>query len=536
MADDFTERYRDLLTGWYDCVDRIVLNAYYPMGNTAGGFRTWWRRMVGGSDAEADAVLDNTHLMRLTGRFARRVRAWAAGNAVPVIDCTAGERKHLVAEEYLRTHSVGPGVFMILVARAPAMVRDVRRSADGTILGGLARKRTYVNHYSFHIMDRQWGHLVIKMAGHAPFAAQVILNFTGTTDPAGLAQIADTLSQDAAAGRLGQVIDRWIYTACLIFGLDLADQRRTCFTYAYSVYQAEYSRNLLFAYGGHMDRVFNAMLDRTRSRLDIPALRTLFGARRRPGKYGTAPSPRVGVVLETPAWDLTVSKVHFGLLTLKGYTKGARVLRFEAITHNTRQLGCRRALDRFPQIVARLAGMCQRFCTALDCVDIGFIPGGTLDQLPLPAQLGASRVGGIDVNKPRIRAALAAVLALAPSPDGFTVADMTAKVHAMTGQTHATYNTRQAAYDLRKLRGKQLISKPGRTRRYYLPGPAARTISALLTLRDHVIAPILAGVKIRRHDHVPARLTPIDQDYEHLRTDMAKLFSHLGIQPGPAAA
>ena len=35
---------------------------------------------------------------------------------------------------------------------------------------------------------------------------------------------------------------------------------------------------------------------------------------------------------------------------------------------------------------------------------------------------------------------------------------------------------------------------------------------------------------------LPARLTPIDQDYEHLRTDMAKLFSHLGIQPGSAAA
>ena len=117
-------------------------------------------------------------------------------------------------------------------------------------------------------------------------------SFTGTTDPAGLAQIADTLSQDAAAGRLGQVTGRWIYTACLVFGLDLADQQRTCFTYAYSVYQAEYSRNLLFAYGGHMDRVFNAMLDRTRSRLDIRALRTLFGARRRPAS--TAPTPRPG--------------------------------------------------------------------------------------------------------------------------------------------------------------------------------------------------------------------------------------------------
>ena len=344
------------------------------------------------------------------------------------------------------------------------------------------------------------------------------------------------MSQDAAAGRLGQVINRWICTACLVFGLDLADQQRTCFTYAYPACQAEYSRNLLFAYGGHMDRVFNAMLDRTRSRLDIPALRTLSGARRRPGKYGTHPSPRVGVVLETPAWDLTVFKVHFGLLTLKGYAKGARVLRFEAITRNAGQLGCGRVLERFPQIVARLAGMCQRFCTALDCAGIGFIPDGTLDQLPLPAQLGASRAGGIDVNKPRIRAALAAVLALAASPDGFTVAGMTAKVHTMTGQAHATRNTRQAAYDLRKLRGKQLVGKLPRTRRYYLPGPAARTISALLTLRDHVIAPILAGVQIRRHDHVPIRLTPIDQDYEHLRTDMATLFSHLGIQPGPATA
>ncbi len=32
VADDFTERYGDLLTGSYGCVDRIVLNAYYPIG------------------------------------------------------------------------------------------------------------------------------------------------------------------------------------------------------------------------------------------------------------------------------------------------------------------------------------------------------------------------------------------------------------------------------------------------------------------------------------------------------------------------
>src|SRR5215207_1642524 len=107
--------------------------------------------------------------------------------------------------------------------------------------------------------------------------------------------------------------------------------------------------------------------DRTRSRLDVPTLRTLFGAKRRPGRNGTADlSSRLAAVIEKPRWDLTLFKVHFGLLTFKGYTKGEHVLRFEAIVHNTRQLRCGRVVDRFADIVAKLAGIAERFCTALD--------------------------------------------------------------------------------------------------------------------------------------------------------------------------
>ncbi len=545
MADDFTERYRELLTGSYDCVDRIVLNAYYPLGHSPGGFRVWWRRWHGDSDAE----LDDAHLMRLPGRFARRVRAWAKANAVRVIECKAGERKHQIAEEYLAGHSVGPGVFMILVARARATVWKVKRSAG--VIGNLEKKTEYVNHYSFHIMDPAWGHLVVKMSGHPPFGAQVILNgheyvacaahaagigfikegncFTGITDPDGLAQIAETLSQDAAIGRLGQACDRWIYTACLVFGLDLAEQQASGFRYSYSVYQAEYSRNLIFASGARMDRVFGTVADRTRSRLDVPALRTLFGVKKRPA--GTAePSPKLAVVIERPAYDLTLFKVHFGLLTLKGYTKGERVLRFEAIVHNTKTLKTGRGLEKFPEIVARLAGMAGRFCTMLDCVDAGFIPGGMLDELPLPSQIGATRTGGIDLNKPRSRAVLAAALALAIAPGGFTVADFAAKVRDMTGQ--AGYTIRNAAYDLRKLRGKHLAGKPGRSRRYFISPGAARIISALLPLRDQVIAPLLAGVADPRIRRTPPHWTDIDRHYQALRLEMMALFADIGIACG----
>ena len=94
-----------------------------------------------------------------------------------------------------------------------------------------------------------------------------------------LAQVADTLSQQATVGRLSQVCDRWIYSACLCFGLDSEEQSRSGFHYSYSIYQVEHGSNLLFRVGGQLDRVFNAMVDRTRSRLDVPTLRTLFGVR-----------------------------------------------------------------------------------------------------------------------------------------------------------------------------------------------------------------------------------------------------------------
>ena len=42
--DEFSLRYSDLVTGSYDCVDRIVLNAFFPLGYHPGGLRTWWRR------------------------------------------------------------------------------------------------------------------------------------------------------------------------------------------------------------------------------------------------------------------------------------------------------------------------------------------------------------------------------------------------------------------------------------------------------------------------------------------------------------
>ena len=43
-TDELSSYYAELLEGTYDCVDRVVLNAYFPMRQTGGGLRTWWRQ------------------------------------------------------------------------------------------------------------------------------------------------------------------------------------------------------------------------------------------------------------------------------------------------------------------------------------------------------------------------------------------------------------------------------------------------------------------------------------------------------------
>lgn len=547
MTDQFSESCSDLLEGQYDCVDRIVLNAYFPLAQGPGGFRTWWRLLSG-----SEEHLDDTHLMRLAGRFGRRVRAFAKAHGIPVVFCPAGTRKDEAAREYLAQHPTVRGVFMILIGRAPAPVWQVKRNAQGAITEiSHPKSPPYVNHFYFHILDPDWGHLVIKMCAHPAFNAQVLLNgheyvagqarkkgitftqeqncFTQASSLADLGQVAETLSKERTIGRLRRVCERWIYS-CLCLALDSEDQQRTAFRYEYSVYQMEYSRNLLFEAGGTMNELFQAWIDRNRAALDLDCVKTLFGSKKRPCHRKRTSSPnRWGVLVEKPAYDLTVFKIHFGKLTLKVYTKGERVLRIEAIAHNTRALPCGRSLPNFPVMVTLLRGMVDRFLDTVENLDTRFISDHTLEQLPLPSHLGKTRVGGIDFNRLRMRRVTEALLALSASPHGFTASQLASQVGSRSGPNESKYGPRRAAYDLKKFRAKHLVRKIESTRRYEVAPQGLRAMAALIVLRDKVIKPLLAAGCHLKRGRKPKNPSVLDQHYDTLRTDMLGLFNALRI-------
>ena len=62
---------------------------------------------------------------------------------------------------------------------------------------------------------------------------------------------------------------------------------------------------------------------------------------------------------------------------------------------------------------------------------------------------------------------------LSTSPKGFTASDLAGKVRALSGPSDKPYQARQAAYHLKKLRGKEFVSRIGNSRR--LPNHAKRT-------------------------------------------------------------
>ena len=547
-TDDFREFYSDILDGQYDCVDRIVLNAYYLLGQTPAGFRTWWRQVHG-----TDENLTDTMVMRYAGRFARRIRAYAEKQGIPILQCGKGERKHEVAEPYVPTNPDYRGVFCILYGRAPAPVREIRRFGQGGIDIHTKEPWLYVNYYHFHIMDPEWGHIIIRFCPHPPFAAKIILNgheyverlarkrklnftkegncFTHFSNATDLAGVAETmiLTDSRDVGRLAKVCERWIYSSCLCFALDLKEQERCAFHYRYSVYQAEYSRSYLFMRGRQMEKLFDRLIDRTRTALDIRSLKTIFGVKYRPyfkGPHGKP--PRIELSVERPAYNLTVFKVHFGLLTVKMYSKGERVLRIETIIHNARRMKCGVGIDKFPAIVGELKGVLERFVQTLQCVHVSFIDAGALEQWPKRSSLAGTPVAGVDINQPRMQAVLQAIVALAIKPNGFKACELAQRVRQVPEIFAHTYTSRQASYDLRKLRAKGVVKRIPDSLRYAPEPEGLRAAVALLVLRNEVLVPLLAN-RGQRKRCGKCHMTQPEKHYDNIQKELQHVFKTLGI-------
>jgi hypothetical protein len=324
------------------------------------------------------------------------------------------------------------------------------------------------------------------------------------------------------------VCERWIYSACLCFGLTREEQRQSGFHYRFSCRQIEYSRNLLFKRGSTLDEVYQGLLERTRQNLNVPMLKTIFGRKKRPHQ-NRADGKRLEKSVGQPTCDLTVFKLRFGGLVLKMYDKSERVLRVEVVVENRDELCNGRGVEKLPGMLARLEAIMTRFLGVMHAAHTGFMDGSDPDELAAPSATGSKRMAGVDMQKPRMKAAAEALVTLAPAPEGFSSAQLAAEVNKQKDRALAGYNRRQAAYDLRKLRAKGLVEGVKGSRRYRVCIPRIHLLVGLLVLKQKVIKPVLAGVCRPNVGRPPKCKSSLDEHYVRLRREMHMLLQELRL-------
>jgi hypothetical protein len=541
--DAFARTYADDLMGQYDCPDRLVFLAYNPYLQSGGGFRRFWRDLFGD-----DSRLTSEHIADLAGTMVRRLTAYCDGHGVPILDAAARERKGDSAEAYLPDDPGFTGLFLVQKSLAPAPVWHVERHPQKGYIIKLYRPKKWstVRHVFFHIMDREWGHVTIRMCCHPPFGAMVIINghdwvrrraaesglrvrtdgncFIEGSDLKSIGALGERLA--ASAGDIQALAERWIYTACLCFGLSTQEQEQTAFRYAYSAFQLEYSRNYIFQRGRTLDQIYQSLVDRTRRALGLEQLKTILGYKRRPYTR-----PVIAIMRSCNAqgvYDLTTLVITWGAIQLKIYDKSGRLLRAEVTVHNAKALHCARSLQNIPSIMEQLRGILQRFMDQVQAVNTAFIGPDELQRWSQPGRAGRRRLAGINLNNARIRTVLSVLPLLSTAPDGFRSADLRDEVRRHDGQER--YTIAQARYDLQKLHGKGLVRRLPHRRRYHVPPQSARKVCAYFTLTTDVIAPVLTACARHRRQSTPrGPQHPADALRFQLRDTLALLFTELGI-------
>ena len=419
--------------------------------------------------------MSNASMMRYAGRFSRRAQSFCKKKNIPLVYYKTGERKHGEAERIKPKYKLFIGIYAIFVSRAPSLLWEVKRFNNNPIDARRKNKTSLVDHYYFHIVDKNRGHITVRMCARPPFSCNIILNghewvgrhegynklevtkegncFTSYNDGEKLAQIAGTLKIN---GQFERACQRWVYS-CLWFAMDKKQQAPTGIKYKFSIYQTGYSRNLLFKRGRQAGNVCQKIIDLARGRLNIKTLKTVFGR-----------------------------------LTVKLYDKGERTLRAGAVVHNTKDLNCNRGIGSFGKIVEKLGTIMGSFLSNLGHAHVATIEEGGFEKIAKPSQTGQNRLAGINFNNPRAKHVAAVLLALSMKPGGFTSNGLACE---MKHSFDRGFTCRNAPYDIKKFRGKGMAGKIQGSIRYGATGEGIKIISAILCMLTKELPALLPIIK-----------------------------------------
>jgi hypothetical protein len=512
---DYATLLRDHVTLKVRSIDRIFLQAYVPKLQTVGQVCTFLRWQRG------FRIPSSAAFGKIGEQYVKEIQSFAESRRIPLVHFEKGESKEERVRPFLQQAARAGGdgqVVLIGVAQEKASAwrswkaKGQEKAAHPHMEWG--RQMTHVNHFYFYLWDPEWGPAFWKTNAYGPFPIWLWLNghewakrqmekagiayealdngFLSCADPAFLQKRCDQLG----AGAVRDFFWRWYWRLPSPFTKEDLDAG---YVYELAFRQFEVSDTVIFDRPQAGRAWFEGVI---RDHLDIgrPDQVCLIFQRRitrqTPGRF------RTRVITKGVEPILTC---YYRSSRLKQYFKEGRGLRTELVVSDTRDFGIGRRVCAKNWDALRAVGESanRRLCDA-----------EAQDAMPAPDVVTFQRVTrpstsqdglytpGLRFGDPRVVAVLAALVGFSNLFEGFTNRRLVTRVGQMLD---GPYTTRQATYDLRRLRRKGLIRRLRKKHGYELT-PIGRRVAVLFTKTyGRVLAPGLALLDPALTDELASR-------------------------------
>src|SRR5947209_1675665 len=496
---DYATLLHDHITLSCRSIDRLFLQAYVPKLQTVGQVCLFLNRQRG------FRIPSSAAFGQIGEAYVTAIHRWAEAEGIPVRYFAKGENKEAIAEPLIRAAAEAGGdgkVVLIGIAQEKASTwRSWKKKGQEQARHPhmeWGRQMGFINHFYFYLWDPEWGPAFWKTNAYAPYPIWLWLNghswakrqldkagiayqeldngFRWCADPAALQRICNRL----AANAVHTFFWRWFHRLPTPF---TADDLQAGYTYELAFRQFEVSDTRVFDRPQTGRAFFEGVI---RDHLDLgrPDQVVLVFDRkllpRTPGRFRTRIITR-GV---DPQLSCTYKSSR-----LKQYFKLGRALRTETVIGDTRDFGIGRRVCAKNWTALRAVGETanRRLCDveaqtarpAPDVVTLTHVtrPSTTTDGLHAPA---------LAFGDPRVMALLASLVHFSHVLAGFTNQQL---VELMASLWDQPYSSRQATYDLRRLRRKGLITRLPRSQRYQLTGFGRRVAVLFTKAHGRLLAP-----------------------------------------------
>jgi len=210
---------------------------------------------------------------------------------------------------------------------------------------------------------------------------------------------------------------------------------------------------------------------------------------------------------------------------MKQYFKEHRALRTETVISDTRDFGIGRRVNATNWHALRAVGQAanRRLCDAEACDAAPAPDVVTSEQVTLPSDdPDGLHAPGLRFGDRRVMAVLSAIVGFAHLPAGFNNRRLTDLVATLLD---APYTSRQATYDLRRLRREGMIERIPGFHRYQLTQLGRRVAVLFTKAHSRVLAPGLGWLHPDLPDDVSQR-SPLAKAWRHLHNTLDDFIAH----------